>query len=274
MFWHFEFLMSRNIESPFIWTVTRVGDAVEAGTTHKEIYPLHTTSLLLIISRDVSESSVTLLISMCSPLFILLMRKEIEFRGRDAGAQGTIDGIEKVLEGDIDTLRRPDSDNPGKMYGSDGKGRKRWSGGHVNEQLTRKALIVVPDTGRMFHHVPIECWGFQQWVREKCGLWIFPSQFGGIRGVARKGTWKTSARCFLPRTSKQLGYCLGNPSDSDNVIPAMEDFWFRRHLLNDGVRRPGPQRSRSLGLSQNLHYILHIFMYIIFGDFVKGHGRN
>ena len=139
--------------------MTSVGDAAEAGKTHKKIYPLHTTPLLfiIIISRGVSESSVTLLISKRSPLFVLLMRKEIKFEGADVSAQGTIDGLEEVLEGDIATIGRPDLDNPGKMDGSDGKGWKWWSCSRFDEYATREGIVVEPDGGRMFHHVPMHC---------------------------------------------------------------------------------------------------------------------
>ena len=56
------------------------------------------------------------------------------------------------------------------------------------------------------------------------------------------------ARCFL--LDKQLGDLF------NNEISTMEDCWFQRHLLNDGVR--------PLGIRQNLLHILHVFTHVIY----------
>jgi len=113
--------------------VASVGDVAEGGTTHKEIDPLHSVSLLAIVSRGASESSVALLIGTSSPLLILQMRESIEFIGSDVGAQRTIDGLKKVLEGHIGPIRCADVDRPREVNRCDGKCRQRWSGSHFNK---------------------------------------------------------------------------------------------------------------------------------------------
>ena len=62
------------VDSPFICMVASIEDAVKPGSTHEEIDALHSTSLLLIVSSDVSESLVAFLIGTSSPLFIGLVK--------------------------------------------------------------------------------------------------------------------------------------------------------------------------------------------------------
>jgi len=89
---------------------------MEPGMTHEEIDPLHSTSLLRIVSRGVSESPIALLICTSSSFLILLVRKQIEFIGGDVGAQRTVDGVENVSEGHIGAIGCVNTDVPREVY--------------------------------------------------------------------------------------------------------------------------------------------------------------
>lgn len=79
--------MWQDIELPFILMVTGLGDAVKPGMVHEEINPFHSTLLLNIVTKGVSESPVPLFVSAGSSYLIPPVRKEIEFSGGDVGTQ-------------------------------------------------------------------------------------------------------------------------------------------------------------------------------------------
>ena len=89
---------------------------MEPGVAHEEIDPLHSTSLLRIVSRGVSESPIALLIGTSSSFLISLVRKQIEFIDGDVGVQRTVDGVKNVSEGHIGAIGCVNIDAPREVY--------------------------------------------------------------------------------------------------------------------------------------------------------------
>ena len=79
-------VLSRRTELPLI-RIAAVGDALKLGMAHEQVNAFHSSSLLIVVTIDVSESPVPLFVSTGSPDLIPLVWKAMEFTGSDVGPQ-------------------------------------------------------------------------------------------------------------------------------------------------------------------------------------------
>jgi len=149
------------------------------------------------VSGFASESSVALLVGKSSSLLIVRVRKKVdEFIGSDVCTQGIIDGLEKVLEGDIGAIGCANVDGPWEVHRCEGKGWKGRGGSPFNEQSTRKWIVVLSNGGGIFYQIPKDLPRLQQrvWTKSLWVEWRFRLELGNIRNGVRRWSRKTMRR--------------------------------------------------------------------------------